>query len=148
MSKFTLEDVALECTGDVYLDHDVRERAAALCRSAQAVIDRLTAELVDYREACEQKQEQIDSAKYVLKAITESCEQKQEQVDSLHALWTDQYAELQDARRLLAEARELIDGCFELVEISAMDRPSQKAWKESWLAKARKALAGDAGEGK
>ena len=39
MSRITLEDVALECTGDVYLDHDVRERAAALCRSAQAVIE-------------------------------------------------------------------------------------------------------------
>jgi hypothetical protein len=42
MSRITLEDVALECTGDVYLDHDVRERAAALCRSAQAVIEAAT----------------------------------------------------------------------------------------------------------
>ena len=39
-------------------------------RALLAEVDRLTADLREYRNACEQKQEQIDSAKDVIKALT------------------------------------------------------------------------------
>lgn len=36
------------------------------------------------------------------------------------------------------ELLELVDGCFEIIEIWKPQSPAQKEWKERWLEKARK----------
>ena len=45
------------------------------------------------------------------------------------------YSEL---RFLYDDARSLLDGCYEIVELFNPETPSQIVWKQKWLEEARK----------
>jgi hypothetical protein len=41
------------------------------------------------------------------------------------------------AEELAVAAIELIDGAYDIIELWRADSPSQKAWQEAWLQKAK-----------
>lgn len=46
-------------------------------------------------------------------------------------------AAILEASQRMQEMLELIDGCYEIVELCNTETHSQKVWKQEWLEKAR-----------
>ena len=111
------------------IDEDGNE--VGVCREAVCMaIDRirtLSADLQEYRNACEQKQEQIDSAKDVIKSLT---------------------AELAEARGEVERRTALVCGYMIAYACNCMDQgvDIRKIECPLILDECEKALAGDAGE--
>lgn len=54
----------------------------------------------------------------------------------LEAMKTE--GKLEELQKLYIDARSLLDGCYEIVEIWKAETPSQVKWKRNWLEAAKK----------
>lgn len=62
----------------------------------------------------------------------------EKRVEELEKLSNDMEAELHGVWADYHDARSLIDGCYEIVELFEAKTPSQIEWKRKWLGAARK----------
>ena len=62
----------------------------------------------------------------------------EKRVEELEKLSNDMESELHGVWADYHDARSLIDGCYEIVELWKAETPSQIEWKRKWLESARK----------
>lgn len=71
-------------------------------------------------------------------SIADSNMNLQNRVEELSRLSCDMEAELHSVWADYHDARSLLDGCYEVVELFNPETPSQVEWKQNWLEGARK----------